>query len=70
MSYSKLKDCWLGLSDCNLNGKKSILIEEYVPIVRLSWPEWKQYIANGNNVLLGSGGVITGRTLQTPYGGG
>jgi hypothetical protein len=68
MSYCKLKDCWVGLSNYNLAGKKNEVLEEYVPPVTLSWPEWQQYVASGNNVLLGSGGVIPNGTVQTVGG--
>ena len=73
MSYCSAKDCWAGLAQYNLSGKKSIsriLLENYVPPVTLSLPEWQQYVASGKNVLLGSGGVIPGGTMQTPFGGG
>jgi hypothetical protein len=68
--YCKSKDCWAGLSNYNLSGKKKVLIEKYVPPVTISWPEWRQYIASGNNVLLGSGGIIPNGTIKTPFGGG
>jgi len=68
MSYCSAKDCWAGLAQYNLSGKKSlsrILLENYVPPVTLSLPEWQQYVASGKNVLLGSGGVIPGGTYAT-----
>lgn len=40
---------------------------EYPPVT-LSLPEWQQYVASGNNTLLGSGGVIPGGTMQTVGG--
>lgn len=67
MSYCKVKNCWSGLKNYDLSGK---IVEEYVPPVTLSLSEWRKYIATGNNVLLGSGGVIPGGTIQTPFGGG
>jgi hypothetical protein len=74
--YCKLKDSWTGLQQYNLVGPKSRYIittnqvtEEYTPPITLSLPEWKQYVSSGNNVLLGSGGVIPGSTIQTPFGG-
>jgi hypothetical protein len=72
MSYSKAKDCWSGLDNYNLSGKmnKDVTNENYVPPVTLSLPEWRNYIASGNNVLLGSGGVIPGGIVSTPFGGG
>jgi hypothetical protein len=68
MSYCKLKDFWTGLSKYNLSGKK--VKETYVPPVTISLPAWQKYVASGNNVLLGSGGVIPGGTMQMPFGGG
>ena len=68
MSYCRSKNCWSGLERYNLSGKKSI--EEYTPPVTMSFPAWQKYVASGKNVLLGSGGVISGGTLQTPFGGG
>lgn len=68
MSYSKSKDCWTGLSNYNLCGLKNKVLEEYVAPVTLSWPEWQQYVGSGNNVLLGSGGVIPNGTIQTAGG--
>jgi hypothetical protein len=71
MSYSKSKDCWGGLENYNLSGKKnSKVIENYVPPVTMSLGQWQQYVASGKNVLLGSGGVIPSGTVQTPFGGG
>ena len=64
--YSKSKNCWSGLKKYDLTGKK---IEEYVTPVTLSLPEWQQYVASGNNVLLGSGGVIPNGTITTPFSG-
>lgn len=75
MNYKKLKDCWVGLERYNLNGKTKYLdkldmsnIEYYSGPVTLSYPEWVNYISSGNNVLLGSGGVIPGCTQQTGFG--
>jgi hypothetical protein len=71
MSYSKAKDCWVGIEKYNLVGKKtSKVIESYVPPVTMPFGQWQQYVASGNNVLLGSGGVIPSGTVQTPFGGG
>lgn len=72
MSYCKLKDCWIQLEKYNLSGKKytkEYIVEEYTPPVTLSFPEWKQYIVDGKHILLGSGGVIPGGTINTPFGG-
>jgi hypothetical protein len=72
MSYCKLKNIWTGLSKYDLSGRKNMenIKETYTPPVTLSLPEWQQYVASGNNVLLGSGGVIPGGTKQMPFGGG
>lgn len=59
MPYKKLKDCW--------TPKNSV--EHYTPPVTMSLPEWRQYISSGNNVLLGSGGVIPNGTVNIPFGG-
>jgi|APSaa5957512535_1039671.scaffolds.fasta_scaffold153550_1 hypothetical protein len=45
-------------------------IENYSGPVTLSLPEWRKYVASGKNVLYGSGGVIPGGTMNTPFGGG
>jgi hypothetical protein len=72
MEYNKLKNTWGGLKSYDLNGKVK---ENYTGPVTMSLPEWQQYVASGNNVLLGSGGVIpgpvlgTGWTGQSVYGG-
>lgn len=75
MSYCKSKDCWAGLSNYDLSGVKNVknineTYETYVAPVTMSLPAWQQYVASGNNVLLGSGGVIPGGTMQIPFGGG
>ena len=67
MEYKKLKDTWSGIVQYNLTGK---ITENYSGPVTLSLPEWQQYVASGKNVLYGSGGVIPGGTVQTPFGGG
>ena len=69
MSYCKSKNCWTGLKKYNLNGCKNKPVEEYAPRVTLSLPQWQQYVASGNNVLLGSGGVIPGGTTLIPFDG-
>jgi hypothetical protein len=66
MNYCTLSNTWIGLSCYNLNGftpKKVDIYEGYVAPVTLSFPEWQKYIASGNNILLGSGGVIPGGTV-------
>lgn len=71
--YCKAKDVWTGLQPYNTVGPKNnikTVTEEYTPPVTLSLPAWQEYISSGNNVLLGSGGVISGSTVQTPFGGG
>lgn len=44
--------------------------EDYSGPVTLSYPEWIQYVADGRNVLEGSGGVIPGGTLSNSLLGG
>lgn len=68
MEYKKLKNTWSGLKSYDLNGKGTIK-EEYAGPVTLSLPAWRNYIASGNHILLGSGGVIPGGTVITPFGG-
>jgi hypothetical protein len=71
MSYCKAKDCWAGVEHYNLSGTKRKEIKEtYVAPVTMSLPAWQQYVASGNNVLLGSGGIIPSGTVQMPFGGG
>jgi len=69
MSYKKSKDYWSGLEKYNLSGKKYIL-EKYTPPVTMPFNDWQQYVASGNNVLSGSGGIIPSGTVQTAFGGG
>lgn len=72
MSYARAKDCWNGLQTYNLSGKKSCvnIVEDYTPPVTMPLWQWQEYVSAGNNVLLGSGGVIPSGTVQTPFGGG
>lgn len=72
MSYCKSKNCWTGLERYSLNSKKTVepYVEPYVAPVTMPWPAWQQYVASGNNILLGSGCVIPGGTVQMPFGGG
>ena len=75
MSYSKIKDCWNGIESYNLSGvkmgmNKEVNKEDYVPPVTMSLPEWQKYVSRGDNVLLGSGGVIPGGPSQIGWGGG
>ena len=67
--YCKAKDCWSGLRDYDLNGQKHPTIkEEYTQHVTMPYSEWVNYVGRGDNVLLGSGGVIPSGTVQTPGG--
>jgi len=45
-------------------------IENYSGPVTLSLPEWRRYVAQGKNVLYGSGGIIPGGTNNLGFGGG
>ena len=58
-AYARLKDTW------SLTTK-----ERYVPPVTLPYDQWVQYVASGDNTLLGSGGVIPGGTVRTPFSAG
>jgi hypothetical protein len=73
MEYNNIKNTWSGISHYNLNGPQKInkpSQENYSGPVTLSLPEWKNYVASGKHVLYGSGGVIPGGTVSTPFGGG
>ena len=78
MNYAKLKDTWVGIEIPYTIASKKILgkkiqnytQEDYTPRITLSYPQWQRYISAGNNVLLGSGGVIPGGTVNTGWGGG
>lgn len=69
MNYSKLKNTWIKPQRYELSAKKILVEEEYTPRVTLSMPEWRRYLASGNSVLLGAGGVIPGGTLNTGWAG-
>ena len=69
-SYALSKNTWIGLCQNNTNSVRYESIENYGGPVTLSMNEWRDYLAKGNNVLLGSGGVIPGGTVSTPFGGG
>ena len=65
MNYKLLKNTWIELKSCDIcckNTTTNKTIERYEPPVTLSLPEWQQYVTSGNNILLGSGGVIPGGT--------
>ena len=59
-TYARLKDTW----------STKALKERYVPPVTLPYDQWVQYVASGDNTLLGSGGVIPGGTVRTPFSAG
>ena len=59
MSYYKAKDC------CPT---KEEYKEEYTPRVTMPYQKWIGYVGRGDNVLLGSGGVIPSKTVQTAGG--
>ena len=42
--------------------------DSYEAPVTISLPEWQDYVASGKNVLLGSGGVIPGGTIDLGWG--
>ena len=71
MPYQLSKNTWLGVETYNVNVPNTQnSIENYGGPVTLSLPAWRQYVAQGKNVLYGSGGVIPGGTVSTPFGGG
>ena len=67
MNYCTSKNTWTGLRPYNIN---SIVRENYAGPVTLPLDEWQEYVASGKNTLYGSGGVIPGGTINTPFGGG
>jgi hypothetical protein len=69
MTYKKLQNTWSGLKSYDLDGKKDKSIENYSGAVTMSLPEWRNYLARGDNVLLGSGGVIPSGRQNTPWTG-
>lgn len=81
MSYSVLKETWSGLVPYTTNSRecrrsshvvenKPILINEgYGGPVTLPLDQWREYVVSGKNTLYGSGGVIPGGTMTTPFGG-
>ena len=71
MSYCKSSNCWSGLKEYDLNGiKHTPIVEKYTPRVTIPYSEWVNYIGSGKNVILGSGGVIPGGTVNTGWGMG
>jgi hypothetical protein len=72
MDYCLNKDIWKGLNPYSLNGPISTqsVKEKYGGPVTLPLDEWREYVASGKNTLYGSGGVIPGGTMSTPFGGG
>lgn len=58
-----LKDTWTGYDSHNK------IVEGYYGPITMSIPEWRTNVAKGYNTLLGDGGVISGGTLRTPFGG-
>lgn len=72
MDYCQSKNTWTGLKPYNVNGPSSSqsIRERYGGPVTLPLNEWREYVASGKNTLYGSGGVIPGGTVSTPFGGG
>ena len=72
MNYCLNKNIWKGLKTYSLNGPTSTqsVKEKYGGPVTLPLNEWREYVASGKNTLYGSGGVIPGGTMSTPFGGG
>jgi len=69
MEYCQSKYTWTGLKHYSVNGPR-FTKEKYSGPVTLPLNEWKDYVASGKNTLYGSGGVIPGGTVSTPFGGG
>lgn len=41
--------------------ENSSTVENYAPVT-IPWDQWQQYVASGQNTILGAGGVIPGGT--------
>ena len=67
MNYTTLKNTWNGSVSYGYQPKK-IIKECYTPRVTMTYRDWIRYISTGNNILLGSGGVIPSGTIQTAGG--
>lgn len=67
MNYARLKNTWNGSVSYGHQTKKTIK-ECYTPPVTMSYQDWIKYISTGNNILLGSGGIISSGTMQTAGG--
>lgn len=67
MNYKTLKNTWNGNVSYGYQTDK-IIKECYTPPITMSYRDWIRYISTGNNILLGSGGVIPSGTLQTAGG--
>ena len=65
MSYVKLKNTWSG---SETNFREFITTEYYTPRITMPYADWINYVGRGDNVLLGSGGVIPSGTEQTAGG--
>ena len=65
MTYSLAKNCWSGI---NRYDNKNKYIEQYTPRVTMPYSDWINYVSKGNNVLLGSGGIIPSGTVNTVGG--
>jgi hypothetical protein len=61
MSYSKLKDTWIGMV------RYKNFTENYTPRITIPYPQWQRYISEGNNTLYGDA-IIPGGTMQTGFG--
>lgn len=70
-NYCRSKDTWTGLNPYSVNGvrRNRSIAERYGGPVTLPLNEWQEYVASGKNTLYGSGGVIPGGTMSTPFGG-
>ena len=56
-------------SSHSMENKPKIIGEGYGGPVTLPLDQWREYVASGKNTLYGSGGVIPGGTMTTPFGG-
>ena len=58
MNYSTLKDTWI------CKRPRNLVMESYEPRVTMPLPEWRNYIADGKNVLYGSA-IIPNGSINT-----
>ena len=66
MVYSKLKDTWTLFGNYKKCSKECYYRENYAPKITMPFQDWQQYVASGNNTLLGDA-IIPNGTEQIPF---